>query len=300
MLALNCLIEDLDPIQWKRLSHLAMADRKMHRVYLIHEGGTPVRLYDSVKGDLALPTSKVEDAQALAEQLFNEHKASGVQEALVMDPETFRLALGKAQADSKFGDEIDHYWASVHAAKLAAPGYGVAPKGELIWNGLPIGRLERFAQKMLPDSCTFVLGVFDGDDLYISLFAQFQDKKVVALSTSMALDKDDLKEIVGRDQHPFFLASVANRYRRPAYGWFCDKQDFEAYMLARAEEDKEEVFQRAIMAQRATFDFNILVDRGITPLAPMNPGSAAVDGRDREENPRTQTPDPSKPAPTAF
>ena len=300
MLALNCLIEDLDPVQWKRLSRLAMAERKQHRMHLVHENGEAKRFLDSAKGELTLPVGKVENAQALAEQLLAKHKEEGVQEVVVLDLDSFRLALGAAQAQSKFGDEIDHYHASLHAAKAAAPGFGVAPKGDLIWQGLPFGRLERFAQKMLPASCTFVLGVFDGDALWASLFAQFQDGKIVAISTSAALDADDLKEVVGRDQHPFLLATVANRYRRPAFGWFCDKADFEAYMLAHTEEDKEEVFQRALMAQRATFDFNILVDRGITPLAPMNPGTAAVDGRDREENPRTQTPDPAKPEPSAF
>jgi hypothetical protein len=300
MLSPNCLVEDLDPIQWQRLSRLAMADRKLRRLYLIHEGGQPQRFYDSLKGELPLPGAKVEDAQALAQQLLAQYQADGVEEVQVLDPETFRQALGGAQATCKFGEDLDHYLATVHAAKSAAPGYGIAPKGDLVWQGLPIGRLERFAQRMLPESCTFVLGVFDGDALWASLFAQFQGKQIVGLSTSAALDADDLKEIVGRDQHPFFLATVANRYRRPAFGWFCDKADFEAYMLARTEEDKEEAFQRAIMAKRASFDFNILIDRGITPLAPMNPGAAAVEGRDREANPRTQTPDPNKPAPSAF
>jgi hypothetical protein len=71
-------------------------------------------------------------------------------------------------------------------------------------------------------------------------------------------------------------------------------------MLAVTVEDKDEAFQRAIMEQRATFDFNILVDRSITPLGPMNPGEAAVVGADREENPRTATPNPDEPGPSAF
>ncbi|HXC63021.1 MAG TPA: hypothetical protein VNZ67_01625, partial [bacterium] len=63
---------------------------------------------------------------------------------------------------------------------------------------------------------------------------------------------------------------------------------------------KDQVFQTALMRHRATFDFNILIDRGITPLSPVNPGSAAVAGVDREANPRTRTPDPGDPGPSAY
>jgi hypothetical protein len=158
--------------------------------------------------------------------------------------------------------------------------------------GLPWERFERFAAKMLPPSCVFVLGVFDGDALWISLFVQFQDHAIVALSGSAALEPEDVAEVVGRDQHPFLLAAVANRYRRPAFGWFCQRPDFEEWMRAGTVSDKDTVFQKALMAGRATFDFNILLDRGLTVLGPINPGEAAVAGLDREANPRTRTPGP--------
>ena len=166
--------------------------------------------------------------------------------------------------------------------------------------GLPWERLGRFSARMLPPECVFVLGVFDGDALWASLFARIKAGQVWAVSSSAALDPDDVKDVVGRDQHPFLLATVANRYRLPAFGWFCQREDFEAYLSAPDVDAKDQVFQTALMRRRATFDFNILIDRGITPLSPVNPGSAAIAGTDREANPRTRTPDPGDPGPSAF
>ena len=166
--------------------------------------------------------------------------------------------------------------------------------------GLPWERLARFSARMLPPECVFVLGVFDGDALWASLFARIKAGQVQALSSSAALDPDDVKDVVGRDQHPFLLATVANRYRLPAFGWFCQREDFEAYLNAPSVETKDAAFQTALMKHRATFDFNIIIDRGITPLSSVNPGQAAIAGVDREANPRTRTPDPDDPGPSAF
>jgi hypothetical protein len=300
MLAQRCQIEDLDVDQWKRLSDLGLADRKQRRLFLVHEGGKLVQAVDTQKGPQDVPAGDANDPQALAERLLAEHKADGVQQVWVMDLASYQAELARVHKglDPKAG-MIDQL-AKEYAARWAAPGCAVAPKNGFIHFGLPVERLQRFAQKMLPASCSYVLGVFDGDALWASLIAQFENGQIVGLSTTAALDPDDVKDIVGRDQHPFLLAVVANRYRRPAFGWFCQREDFEKYMLAVTVEEKDEAFQRAIMENRATFDFNILVDRGITPLGAMNPGEAAVVGADREENPRTATPDPDKPGPSAF
>lgn len=189
--------------------------------------------------------------------------------------------------------------ASAAAWRAAALQPSLVPAG---WErlGLPWDRLGRFSARMLPKECVFILGVFDGDALWTSLFARIQGGMVTAVSGCAALDPDDVKDVVGRDQHPFLLATVANRYRLPAFGWFCQREDFEAYVCAPDVGAKDEVFQTALMRHRATFDFNILIDRGITPLSPVNPGPAAVAGVDREANPRTRTPDPGDPGPSAY
>jgi hypothetical protein len=185
------------------------------------------------------------------------------------------------------------------AWRAAAAGPCNVPSG---WEnlGLPWERLERFSARMLPPDCVYVLGVFDGDSLWTSLFVRVHAGKAVAISGSAALDPDDVKDVVGRDQHPFLLATVANRYRLPSFGWFCQREDFEAYVCAADVDAKDQVFQTALMRHRATFDFNILVDRGITPLSSVNPGPAAIAGVDREANPRTRTPDPGDPGPSAY
>ncbi len=279
MLHQRCLIEDLDLDHWKRLSDLGLHSRRARRYFVVHEDGAVTKAVDTALGEQPAPVAKVEDAQALADKLYAEKKGEGVEQVWVVDPQSFHAEMAKVyQAhDPKAG--MDAHLDHEHQARLTAPGCGVAPATDFLLYGLPWGRLSRFAEKMLPPSCTFVLGVFDGDQLWASLFAQFQDKQIVGISTAAALDPDDVKDIVGRDQHPFLLATVANRYRRPAFGWFCQREDFEAYMLAPTVADKDEVFQKALMANRATFDFNILVGQGITPLGPMNPGENAGDAR---------------------
>jgi hypothetical protein len=300
LLAKDCLIEDLDLDQWKRLAALAMAHWKQRRLYVVHQAGTLVRAYDTVKGEQPLPAEALGDAQALAERLLAERAAEGVAAVWVLDLEAYHGAIGAVERGLDTGQGIDAYLGAEWLARFKEGACAYAPKGDFLFYGLPWERLTRFAQRMLPPSCTFVLGVFDGDALWATCFAQIQGGVIVGLSTSAALDPDDVKDVVGRDQHPFLLATVANRYRRPAFGWFCQREDFEAYMTANTVDAKDAVFQTALMKGRATFDFNILIDRGITPLAPMNPGEQAVAGVDREANPRTQTPDPNDPGPSAF
>ena len=300
LLAKQCLVEDLDLDHWKRLSDLAMFHWRQRRLFVLHEGGKVIRAYDTALGEQAAPGESVGDAQALAERLLAEGRPGGLEAVWVLDPEAYHAAIGAAERALDPSQGIDAYLATEWAARFKEGACAYAPKSDFLFYGLPWDRLARFAQRMLPPSCTYVLGVFDGDALWASCFAQLQDGMIVGLSTSAALDPDDVKDVVGRDQHPFLLAAVANRYRRPAFGWFCQRGDFEAYMLAGTVEAKDEVFQTALMRQRATFDFNILVDRGITPLGPMNPGGQAIAGADREANPRTKTPDPAEPGPSAF
>jgi hypothetical protein len=300
LLAKECLIEDLDLDQWKRLAALAMHHWRQRRLYVAHEGGRVVGAYDTEKGGQPLPCAQVDDAQALAERLLAERQADGVAAVWVLDQEAYHAAIGAAERGLDASIGVDAYLGQEWLARFQAPGCGYAPKSDFLFYGLPWERLTRFTERMLPASCTFVLGVFDGDALWASCFAQIQDGRIVGLSTSAGLDPDDVKDVVGRDQHPFLLATVANRYRRPAFGWFCQREDFEAYMRAGTVEAKDGIFQTALMKNRATFDFNILIDRGVTPLAPLDPGSQAVDGGERGDNPRTRIPDPDEPGPTAL
>jgi len=300
MLSRHCTIEDLDLDQWKRLASLAMAHWRCRRLFVAHEGGVVRRCLDTVAGEQPLPFAAVTDAQAQAEELLALRRADGVEMVWVLDLEAFHLALSAAQAslDPKAG--ITDYLALEWAQRFRPGACAVAPAGEYLHYGLPWGRLERFVSRMLPASCTYVLGVFDGDALWASCLVQFQDHKVVGISTSAALEPEDVRDVTGLDQHPFLLAAVANRYRRPAFGWFCSRTDFEAWMLAHTAQDKEEIFQKALMAKRAVFDFSILLDRGMTVLGPINPGEAALAGADRESNPRTRIPDPGEPGPSAI
>lgn len=277
MLSQKVKITDLNLDQWRRLTQLVYHPEKSHKVLLLHEGGKPLKCWDTVSGELPLPDLSASDPQACADALHAQYPQ--VYEVWVLEPEPFARKMSEIQAQASFATEQDVYALFEFEERLKTPGFAVAPKRDFFWHGAPIQRLQRFVEKMLPDSCVFVLGVFDGDQLWASLLVEFENKKIVSISTSDALPAEEVKEVVGRDQHPYFLSVAANAFRRPAFGWFVDREIFEAYMKAPELETKDEIFQKAIMNNRATFDFNILVARGITAFSPINPGQAAVQGQ---------------------
>jgi hypothetical protein len=294
----NCKISHLNALHWRRLSELSLAHRQQARIFLLHEKGKVLRVWKTGLGDLPLGSESIQDPQAAADALRAAHPE--VAEAWVLDPESFASGMAQIQSEASYETERDVFELFDFDQRMKMPGHAISPKRDLIWNAMPLRRIQRFVDKMLPQSCSFVLGVFDGDTLWASLLVQFEDKKIVAISTTDALPAEDVKDIVGRDQHPFFLSVVANTFRRPAFGWFVEKENFVQWMKASDEESKEEIFQKALMQQQATFDFSILIDRGITAFSPINPGEAAIAGQDREMNPRIRTPDPFENPPSAV
>ncbi len=299
MLSPGARIDHLNAEQWRRLTGLVYPQENGRKLFLLHEAGVPVRLYDTVAGDLAVPKGRIKDFQASADALRLQN--APVEEVWVLDPEAFAKKMSEIQAQTAFGTELDVYALFDFDERMKTSGYAVSPRRDLLWRGIPLRRVQRFVEKMLPDSCSYVLGVFDGDLLWASLIVGFEGRKIVSVTTTDALPAEDVKDVVGRDQHPFLLSVVANTFGRPAFGWFVEKAVFEAYMKAKDIDDKDEIFQRAIMENQATFDFSILVDRGITAFSPINPGEAAVQGADREANPRTRTPvADGEPGPSAY
>src|SRR5665213_402826 len=199
MLSRRCLIEDLDVEQWKRLAALGLAQAKVRALYVVHEAGRVVRCYDSVAGEQSPPFEAVQDAQAQADELLAQRKAAGVEKVWVLDMEAYRAGVGMTQAALDPQAAITVQLACEWDQRWLGGACAVAPKTDFLYFGLPWGRLERFAAKMLPASCTFVLGVFDGDALWATCFVQFQDGVIVALSTSAALADEDVRDMVGLD-----------------------------------------------------------------------------------------------------
>ncbi len=298
MLSPELKFHGVDPEHWKRLTILGRHALTAPRVILSHTQGVAEQLVHTKTGPLALTVTTVTDPQAVADELLKAHPDAW--QAWVLDPNSVRLGMSEAARAFDPARDLDEHVALEYESRMAQPGMAIAPQGEPLWLGLPVDRLNRFLKKMAPENCVFVLAVFEGDALWAALFCQIVKGKVIEISGTEILDPNDVKDVVGRDQHPFLLAAVANAVKRPAFGWFVERPEFEAWMQGRNEEEKDFVFQTALMKNRATFDFNILVDKGITPLSPVNPGSQAFAGVDREDNPRTKTPDPNEPGPSAF
>jgi hypothetical protein len=272
MLSRHCHIEDIDPIQWKRLSNLSIAQEASRRLIVTHHGGKLDRCFDTVSGECAPPFAEISDAQGQAEALLAGRAADGVKSVWIVDLEAYHGELSAVQAGldplAPSTKQLAREWEKRWVEGVCA----VAPRSEFLHHGLPWVSLERFVAKMAPEACVFVLGVFDGGTLWASLFVRIRNAELVGVSTSVALTKDDLRDVSGIESHPFLLSAVAQRYQHPAFGWFCGREDFEAWMLASGSEEKARLFQESLVAGRSVFDFAALLAPAAGPTE-VSPGA---------------------------
>lgn len=271
MLSRNPRIDGLGEQSWERLGGLAFAHENLaRRLVLLHRKGRALACWETQAGRLPLPCETVEDAQALAERLKAAHPE--VMEAWVVEPEALRANLAKAQMGLDLDMPLDRFWRSVWEHRMQGPGLGLAPRREFMWYGLPMARLQAFCENLLPASSCFILAVFEGEELWAGLLVEFEGPKLVVLHTVEALPAAELASARGLEAAPFLLALVANTLRRPAFGWFVPREDFEAWMRSPDAEAKAEIFQRGILEHRALFDASALMASRPADLKPT-PGS---------------------------
>jgi hypothetical protein len=253
MLSRDPRIDDIGDLSWERLGGLAFAHENLaRRVVLLHRKGRALACWDTQAGRLPLPAPKVEDAQALAESLKAAHPEA--LEAWVVEPEALRADLAKAQMGLSLDLGLDVFLRHIWEHRMQGPGLGLAPRREFMWYGLPMARLQKFCDNLLPERCCFTLAVFEGQELWAGLLAEFEGPQLVGLHTLDALPQAELASAQGIEAAPFLLALVSNTLQRPAFGWFVQKDDFAAWMRCADAEAKAEIFQRGILERRSHFD----------------------------------------------
>jgi hypothetical protein len=253
MLSRDPRIDDISDLSWERLGGLAFAHENLaRRVVLLHRQGRALACWDTQAGRLPLPVQKVEDAQALAESLKAAHPEA--LEAWVVEPEALRAGLAKAQMGLDLGLDLDLFLRHVWEQRMQGSGLGLAPRREFMWYGLPMARLQKFCDSLLPERCCFTLAAFEGQALWAGLLAEFEGPKLVGLHTLDALPQAELSSAQGIEAAPFLLALVSNTLQRPAFGWFVERADLEAWMRCPDADAKAEIFQRSILERRSYFD----------------------------------------------
>jgi hypothetical protein len=129
--------------------------------------------------------------------------------------------------------------------------------GKMLGTGYPPLPLAAYARFMalLPDKpLVYVLAVFDAGAIWAGLLIHFENRILKEITGLGSLPQEDLKLAQGPQNAALVLALVSNVCHRQTFGWFVDKRDFEAYMLATGGEDKAEIFQKGIIEKRAVFD----------------------------------------------
>ena len=188
----NWSVIDLDSRTWRNLGrfidvsqYLRTAQPEEHGLFVLHDGGRPLRVFNSragVRADLGI--AQVDDPRLLAHSLFETGEWDRVH---VIDKRHLAGVARRAQTIENRALQLDAYYHRVFELMWQDPlGYASVPPHPGHWNGWTYSGVQHFLEA-LPSPASLALGVFEGEALSIGLIVEARAGSLQRVTTFEAL-----------------------------------------------------------------------------------------------------------------
>ncbi len=253
MLHENPLMADIDVNHWRNMQSLILDSAKgKRRIILIHENGEILKFIHTDRVEIIKNVDCVDDPQAVAEKVFkaNPGKADFV---MVVERRVLERYFGEVQNSWKSSEDLDVY---VHRmfAKLDQYPDAVATYPNkaslnlgLQWRvGSSYEAVKEAIEAYVPANTTFILGIFDHDELWATLVLGFdKDKRIDNITT---VDLTELKSLKDwKEVSKEIVEWVDKTYTPVSLGLF---MDLETAKKMFASSDKKSILKAAAVSGR--------------------------------------------------
>ncbi len=251
MLHENPLMADIDVNHWRNMQSLILDSSKTkRRIIVIHENGEILKFIHTHREEIIKSVSRIDDPQAAAEKIFKDNpgKADFV---MVLERRVLERYFGEVQNSWKATEDLDVYvnrmFKKLDDYPQAVVTYPVKASSTLglQWRvGSSHDEIQEAAAELVPADSTFVLGVFDKDELWATLVLGFdKDKRCDNVTT---VDPTELKSLKGfKDVSKEVVDWVSKTYTPVSIGLF---MDLETAKKMFATSDKKSVLKSAVLS----------------------------------------------------
>lgn len=252
MIDWNWEVVDLDPTTWRNLGrfiepgqYIRTARSHEHGLFVLHDGGAPLRAHDTQTGPRAdLIGVRIDDPLTYAHSLYESGEWDRVH---VIDKRHLAAIARQAQQLENRALTIDAYYRKVFELIWRNPaGYASVPPHPGAWQGFTYAQAQRLVAAV-PGPATLVLGVLDGAALHIGLILEVRDGLIRRVTTFEALTLHGPLELSSQ-VFEHLTAQIGERFSPVVAALFCDLPTFEALLAAP---DKRAALHTAVSSGRA-------------------------------------------------
>lgn len=209
-------VRDLEPAQWGRLYHLLVpANRASTGLYILHDQGRVVSVTPAyAQSQLGLP-SEIDDPEVAAAELY---PIWGQGPVAIFEKEALKATFDRIQRARTDNDDIFTFLIKLVSEWANEAGIVVHPNPFEKWRTVSPTLPRVIAHAVAPDNspASFLITIYDGNELYLSLLLGFENRELTLITTLPAAPITDW-----RADHQRLTALAADQFAPVTFGVYC-------------------------------------------------------------------------------
>jgi hypothetical protein len=230
-------VVDLDPVTWRNIGHFFDPGQYIRttrpgqkELFVLHDNGRPVNVYDSQKGARPeLVSGLIDNPQLLAHDLFETEEWDRVH---VINKQHIAAVERHAQTIENRSLTLDAYYHRIFELVWQSPeGYVSLPPHPGHWNYWTYSQIKDYISQ-ISGPASLALGVLDGEKLAIGLLVEVRDGLIRLVTTFEALPLQSPLTLSaeGLDQ---LWDAIGSKFAPPAAVLLCGQATFDAWIAAQ-------------------------------------------------------------------